>query len=422
MNTGKKSERAEGLLSSYRVLDLTDEKGLLCGKIFADLGAEVIKVERPGGDPARNIGPFYHNIVDPEKSLFWFAYNTNKKSITLNIETNDGREIFKRLAKGADFVVESFSPKHMESLDLGYSVLSKINPRIIMASITPFGQTGPYANYKASDIVIFAMGMLMSQCGDPDRPPVQVSFPQSYLNAGADAAAAMMIAHSYRQTTGEGQYIDVSAMESVLWPGGEVIPEWTFLKHDAKRPGRFHVRPSAPDRPIIWECKDGYCNFLILAGQPGERNNKKMVEWMTEEGKATDYLEEKNWGKWDWTATTKEELQLIIEPIANFLKTKTKAEIRDEAVKRSIGLYPVYDSKETVESPQLKARNFWVEIKHDELRDVIVYPGPFAQFSETPIKSLHRAPLIGEHNEDIYVGELGLSKEDLRLLKANGII
>jgi crotonobetainyl-CoA:carnitine CoA-transferase CaiB-like acyl-CoA transferase len=422
VNKGKEWPKSGGLLSPYRVLDLTDEKGLLCGKILADLGADVIKIERPGGDRARNIGPFYHNMMSPGKSLFWFAYNTNKKSVTLNIETKDGCEIFKKLVKNADFVVESSSPGYMESFNLGYPVLSKINPRMIMTSITPFGQTGPYANYKASDIVVFAMGMLMSQCGDLDRPPVQVSFPQSFLNAAADAAAAMMIAHYYRQATGEGQYIDVSAMESVLFPGGEVMPEWTFLKHDAKRPGRFHIRPNAPDRPIVWECKDGYCNFLLLAGQPGERNNKRMVEWMAEEGKATDYLKEKDWGKWDWTATTQEELNSIIEPIANFLKTTTKSQIRDEAVKRNISLYPVYNSKETVENPQLAARNFLVEIEHDELNDTITYPGPFVQFSETPINSWHRAPLIGEHNEEIYLGELGFSKDDLILLKANEII
>ena len=414
--------KEDALLSPYRVLDLTDEKGLLCGKILADLGADVIKIEKPGGDPARNIGPFYHNIVHPEKSLFWFAYNTNKRSITLNIETYDGREIFKRLVESTDFVVESFPPGYVESLNLGYSVLSKINPKVIMASISPFGQTGPYAKYNASDIVVFAMGMLMSQCGDPDRAPVQVSFPQSFLNAASDAAVAMMIAHYYRQATGEGQYIDVSAMESVLWPGGEVIPEWTFLKHDAKRPGRFHVRPSAPDRPIVWECKDGYCNYLILAGQPGEGNNRKLVEWMDEEGMASGYLKEKDWASWDWTSTTQEELNSIVEPIANFFKSHTKAEIRDEAVKRNISLYPVYDSREAVENPQLIARNFWIEIEHDELNDIITYPGPFAQFSETPIRSWHRAPLIGEHNNEIYEAELGFSKEEIIALKVAGVI
>ncbi len=422
MDRGKESRKDGGLLSPYRVLDLADEKGLLCGKLLADLGADVIKVEKPGGDQARNIGPFYHDIVSPETSLFWFAYNTNKRSVTLDFETRDGRGIFEKLVKTADFVVESFPPDYLAGLGLDYGSLAKINPGIIVASITAFGHTGPYAHYKGSDMVVFAMGMLMSQTGDQDRPPLQVSFPQSFLNASGDAAAGMMIAHHYRQRTGEGQHVDVAAMESVLYAGGEMLPEWTFLRHDGKRPGRYHVRPSAPDRPIVWDCRDGYCNFLLLAGQPGEKNNRKMVEWMEEEGKSTPYLSEKDWKKWDWTKTTREELDLIVEPFASFFKGKTKKELWDQAVKRSISLYPVNNSKETVENPQLAARDFWVDIKHDELNDTVIYPGPWAQFSKTPMNRWLRAPLIGEHNEAIYAGELGFSKTDLRLLKAHGVI
>lgn len=132
---------SDGAMGPYRVLDLTDEKGLLCGKLFADLGADVIKVERPGGDPARNIGPFYKDIPDPQKSLFWFAYNTGKRSITLNIESSDGQQLLKRLVKSADFLVESFTPGYMDKLGLGYQALSQLNPRLIMTSITAFGQT-----------------------------------------------------------------------------------------------------------------------------------------------------------------------------------------------------------------------------------------------------------------------------------------
>jgi len=152
------------MLSPYRVLDLTDEKGLLCGKLLGDLGADVIKIERPGGDPARNLGPFYHGEADPEKSLFWFAFNTSKRGITLDIETTDGQEIFKRLVKGSDFVIESFPPGYMDQPGLGYSVLEKVNPRVIMVSITPFGPTGPYKDYKAPDIVAWAMGAQMYTC------------------------------------------------------------------------------------------------------------------------------------------------------------------------------------------------------------------------------------------------------------------
>ena len=145
-----KQEKTEYMLAPYRVLDLTDEKGFLCGKILGDLGADVIKVERPGGDPGRTNGPFYHDIPDPEKSLYWFAHNNNKRSITLNIETVDGRELFEKLVGKADIVIESFAPGYMDELGLGYSALSQTKKQVVMTSITPFGQDGPYRNYKVS--------------------------------------------------------------------------------------------------------------------------------------------------------------------------------------------------------------------------------------------------------------------------------
>jgi crotonobetainyl-CoA:carnitine CoA-transferase CaiB-like acyl-CoA transferase len=173
--------QTDSLLGHYRVLDLADVKGMLCGKILADLGADVIRVEPPGGDPGRNIPPFYNDIPDPEKNLYWFGFNTNKRGITLDLETDDGRDRLKRLTESSDFVIESFPPGYMDSLGLGYSALSQSNPQIIVTSITPFGQTGPYKDYKASDIEIMAMSGLMYLCGDPDRPPVRCSFPLSYI-------------------------------------------------------------------------------------------------------------------------------------------------------------------------------------------------------------------------------------------------
>ena len=169
------TEKTDTMLSPYRVLDLTDEKGQLTGKLFGDLGADVIKVEKPGGDPSRNLGPFYHDEVDPEKSLNWFAFNTSKRGITLDIEKSEGQELFKKLVKTADFVIESFPPGYMDNLGLGYSDLEKVNPGIIMAAITPFGQTGPYRDLKAPDIVLWAMGGRMFAIGDADRPPLRMS-------------------------------------------------------------------------------------------------------------------------------------------------------------------------------------------------------------------------------------------------------
>ncbi len=190
------------LVSSPRVLDLTDDKGFLCGRILADMGADVIKIERPGGEAARNIGPFYHDIPDREKSLYWFVFNAGKRGITLDIETRQGRELFKRLVKGADFFIESFPPGYLDKLGLGYSVLSQVNSHLIMVSITPFGQAGPYRDFKAPDLVSIAMSGWMYICGDTDRPPVRVSFPQAYLNTGAEAAAACTIAYYHRERTG----------------------------------------------------------------------------------------------------------------------------------------------------------------------------------------------------------------------------
>ena len=177
------------LLPKIRVLDLTDEKGFLCGKILGDLGADVIKIEKPGGDPSRRIGAFYHDIPDPEKSLYWFAYNNNKRGITLSIETRRGQDIYKELIRNADIIIESFPPGYMDQLGLGYSMCSEMNPRLIMISITPFGQTGPYRDYKGCDIVCMAMSGFMYICGDGDKPPVRAIAPQAYLNAAADGAA-----------------------------------------------------------------------------------------------------------------------------------------------------------------------------------------------------------------------------------------
>ncbi len=197
----------EQLLSHYRALDLTDEKGMMCGKILADLGMEVIKVEPPGGDPARNIGPFYHHQPHPEKSLFWFFLNLNKRGITLNLDTEDGRQIFKRLAQKVDLIIESFPVGFLGRLGLSYSDLSQVNRQIILTSITGFGQTGPYKDFKAPDLVVMAMGGEMNLTGDPDRPPLRIGVPQAYLHAGAEAASACLAALWHREMEGEGQYI-----------------------------------------------------------------------------------------------------------------------------------------------------------------------------------------------------------------------
>lgn len=418
-----KQNAGETLLAGFRALDLTDEKGFLCGKILGDLGVDVLKLEKPGGDPSRNLGPFYGNYPDPEKSLSWFAFNANKRGITLNIETREGQDIFKKLVPKADFVIESFPPGYMDGLGLGYPALSKLNPRLVMTSITPFGQSGPYRDYQASDIVAMAMGGIMHLCGDPDRPPVRISFPQSYLLAGAQAAGGTMIAHYHREVTGEGQQVDVSIVESVILLLFQARPYWDLNRVVIQRagPSRGGVSQKTTVR-LIWPCKDGEVFNYFWGGKFGATSNRGLVELMEQDGLDVASLKKKDWEAWDRAQASQEELDEIAQPAAELFRAHTKAELYEEALKRKIWLYPVYTTKEIVSDPQLSARGFWQEVEHPELGTSITYPGAYIKLSHTPLRTPHRAPLIGEHNQEVYQQELGLSKKEILWLKQGGII
>jgi len=416
------------MLSSYQVLDLTDEKGFLCGKTLADLGTDVIKVEKPGGDTGRNIGPFYKDIPHPEKSLFWFYTNLNKRGITLNLEAKEGREILKKLLTKADIVIESFEPGYMDSLGLGYSELERINPGIIMTSITPFGQEGPYSHFKATDIVGVSMGGMVRIYGECGESPCRISLPQFYFLGSLHAAAGTMMALYYRELTGEGQWVDVSCQEAVAQSLMDVSSWWDLNKVNIKGTGAWVVSPRP--KPLgdlhvrrVWECKDGYVVFVFAGGAaPGMvASSKALVELANENGMALE-IKDYDWSQWDATSVTQEEADRLMKPIADFLKTRTKAELFGEALKRSILLAPIQHVGELVPSPQLKHRGFWVDVCHPELEDTITYPGYPIKMSSFTYHPQRRAPLIGEHNEEIYIGELGLSKEDLTLLRAQGVI
>ena len=414
---------ASRLLTSYRVLDLTNQNGYLCGKILADMGADVIKIERPGGDTDRSIGYFYQGTPDPKNNLSWLSYNLNKRGITLNIENDKGKQLFSRLVAKADFVIESFTTDFLDSLGLSYSYLSRINPRIVMTSITPFGQTGPYKNYKASDIEVMAMSGLMYITGNPNEAPLRISFPQAFLLASAHGAAATMVAHYYRESTGEGQHVDVSAQEVVLWEISNAIPLFELNHIILKRAGVLFVRTVDRYQTASALAVLGWLRNILHFGWPiGIKTNRAIVEWMEEKGDAPEFIRDFDWSVFDMATNTQEMQDRIEEPIADFFLKFNKAELYSEAQKRGIMLYPVSTSKDIVDSVQLKARDFWVNINHPELSKSLMYPGPFAKLSVTPLVIEKRAPLPGEHNEEIYQGELGLSTSDLTALKQTGVI
>ena len=418
----------QGLLSGYRALDLTDEKGLLCCKMLGDLGADVIKIERPGGDPARNIGPFYKDIPDPERSLLWFFTNTSKRGITLNIESADGQSIFRRLVKTADFVIESFDPGYMGSLGLGYPELEKVNSEVIMTSITPFGQTGPYAGYQATDVVIWGMGGMMNLCGDPDRPPTRVAAPHAYFHGAAHGAVGSMMAFYYRQTTGEGQHVDVSIQDAIPLTLQDAAEYWDLNRFIRTRGGAISRRPRKQGELIyrcIWPCKDGYVFWKhAMAGGAHAGNvasTKGLIEMVKGEGLAGD-LVDFDWTKFNTDTIPQEEVDRQAEIFARIFLSRTKAQLMEEAVARAIMLGPMNNLKDVLGSPQLQARGYWTMVEHAELGDVLTYPGVPLRNSELPWRMWRRAPHIAEHNDEVYIGELGFSREELTMLKARGVI
>ena len=412
---------ADSLLGGFRALDLTDEKGFVCGKILAALGVEVIKIEKPGGDPARGIPPFLHNTPDAEKSLYWYAFNTDKRSITLNLEVRQGQDLFRKLAQKADFVLESFAPGYMDSLGLGYEALRQANPRIIVTSITSFGQKGPYTQYKGSDLIASAMGGVLLTTGDPDRPPVREGPDSIYFHTGAAAALGTVIAHCHREITGEGQQVDVSLQGVVASRTFTNLIIWEFKKQLIKRSGSVRKIGARATR-WIWQCKDGYVFWAFMPGKFGAPANRVLSKWIDEDGLENPLNKVTNWDEFDLTAISREELDAHERAIAMFFMNHTKKEIAEEGLKRGLNAASIDSPPDVLENRQLEARGYWVDLEHPESGSTLMYPKQFFLCNETENFMKRRAPLIGEHNEDIYVKELGLSSTEIAALKKAGVI
>jgi crotonobetainyl-CoA:carnitine CoA-transferase CaiB-like acyl-CoA transferase len=408
-------------LEGYRVLDLTDDKGFICGKMFADLGMDVIKVEKPGGDPGRWLGPFYQNQVDPQKSLLWFAHNSSKRSITLDITSEEGRDIFFTLVNKADFVIESFQPGHMAALGLGYEDLVKINPRIIFASISGFGQSGPFAHWNAPDLVCMAMSGYMNLIGNPARAPVRITVPQAYLHAATEAAVGCLFALWHREVSGVGQHVDASAQQAVAWDEFHNQNFWDMRKFNLKRMGGERMYGKVVYR-LIFACKDGHVIFAMFGGPIAAKRMRSLVAWMEREGMADAFLREFDWEKWSPLTFTTEAAAKLEKRFASFFMTKTKRELFSAALKEGYLIGSVNSIRDVVEDPHLRERGFWQEVEHPELRQTIRYPGAPYKSVESPYRIRKRAPLIGEHNFDIFQQELGFSDEKMADLKNRGVI
>jgi crotonobetainyl-CoA:carnitine CoA-transferase CaiB-like acyl-CoA transferase len=413
------------MLSPYRVLDLTTERGLLCGQMLADMGADVIKVEPPGGSSARQIGPFYKDTPHRDRSLYWWAYNRNKRAVTLDIERDAGRELLRRMVERADFVIESYDPGYLSQRGLGFDDLAQINPRLIYVSITPFGQDGPKAHYADSDLILMAAGGPLILTGDADRPPVRLSIPQAYLHACADAAVAALAAHHERARSGLGQHVDAAAQQSVAMATQSYVLAAALNSTDARRiSGGIKFGPL--DLPLIFPAKDGYVAITFLFGTALGVFTTKLMRFIWEQGFCDEATRDKNWIAYGEMLFSGAEPVSEFERVKEIVRTFTRSHAKDEllalALDHGFLITPVATVAEVVESPQFASRGYFQNLVHPELGESFRYPGPFVKFSATPIEYRRRPPTVGEHNSEIYRDELGLTEGRIAELSRAGII
>ncbi len=262
--------------------------------------------------------------------------------------------------------------------------------------------------------------------GDPDRAPIGITFMhQAALHAGAEAAVGALIANNYRRSCGEGQHVDVSMQDTCIWILQATPEMYEMNGFIYRRAGGKWVTGSGLGRRQFYACKDGYVAFVVIGGGlvGMVKSTKAAVKWMEEDGMATDWLVKYDWEhNFDMSRVTQEEIDRVEAPFVEWFKTKKKGEIWAQAMKRGIMIAPLSDIRELLEDEHLKARNYWVKIPHPELNDTLTYPGNLNAFSKTPGRILRRAPLIGEHNEEVYLKDLGISREKLLILKQAAVI
>ncbi len=401
------------LFPPYRVLDLSGPEAVFCGKLLADYGADVVRIEPPGGDPSRNRGPFVADREGPDRSLYFLFYNTNKRSITLDFESEQGRDLFRRLAEDADVVLESFPVGYMDSLGLGYGALKSINSGIVMASVTPFGQTGPWRNYRSSDLIALASSGFMQITGEPDGPPMRQGNDQSHF-PGAQFAAASILAALYHRDLGggEGQYIDVSLQESLITYYTDAHPALAHMML-----GENVTRVGATSTLVIplgaYPSADGW----ISAGIITPREWDTLAEWIYEATGNEEVLNEAYRGGNQDRAPYNDTITALV---IDFTTRFSSEYLFHEGQRRNLVFIPVNTVSDLLADPQLEQSNFWFGIDHAETGEVQYPQGVFDSDEVSP--ATKPAPSVGQDNETIYAGELGLSNEELSALRGQGVI
>ena len=415
------SDPQPGPLSGVRVLELADEKGQWCGKLMADLGAEVIKIEPSGGEASRTVGPFLDDIPHRERSLSFWHYNTSKRGITLNLKSDDGRDLFRKLAATTDVILETFAPGYLSSLDLGYEKLAESNSRLIMCSLTPFGQNGPWRDFLSSDLLHMAAGGQMGCCGyDSDQVSGDIPIAPGGGNAwhtGSHYAYMAIVAALLRRTSsGRGQYIDTSVHDACALTTEMHVNTYIYRREVVQRLTGRHAAVS-PSVQSQFRCKDGkYVN--AGASRVTFRLFPVLTEWMDSHGLAGDLLDE----RYKDPKVFAESSAHINELVTKFVGSLTRDEIAHGGQDRGFNWGAVRTPDELVDEGHLNDRGFWVDVEHPELGRSFKYPGAAGIYNGSPWRITNRAPLIGEHNEEIYCRELGLQRAELAYLAEAGVV
>lgn len=397
----------ERALEGVKVIDLTHQiAGPYCTKLLADFGADVIKVERPGGDPARRMPPFFHDETDADKSLLFLYLNTNKRGITLNLKSLQGREMLKELVRRADMLVENFSPRVMPGLGLDYEALQEINPSLVMTSISNFGQTGPYRDYRAADIVQYALGGLMYIFGSYDGQPLKHALHQAQFRAGTNSASASLMAMYHQRLTGQGQHVDMSIQECVASGLRDVVDNYTYSGAVRRREPNHRG-----DLTRIREVSDGY-----ILPNPGI---SARLNWSV----VADFLEapELNDERFNTPSARLANAEALGEVMDRNFSNKKMYDMFYAAHKLRFIYGLVQSPEEVLADVQFAAREFFVDVDHPATGKV-KYPGAPFSMEGTPWQVRKPAPTLGEHNQELLGEPFGYSDMDLSRLRAMEVI
>jgi crotonobetainyl-CoA:carnitine CoA-transferase CaiB-like acyl-CoA transferase len=400
-----------GALSSLKIVEIGEMASApYASKLMADMGAEVIKVERPGiGDHARVRGPFPGGQPHPEKSGLFLYLNTNKLGVTLDIARPEGFAILEKLIAQADVLIHNVAPLEMDRVGLNFERLNKVNPRLVMTSITPYGLTGPWRNFRAEDLTVWSAGgvCVLNGAGPdhPELPPLKTFGNQSGYQGGVHGAVATMGAVMAQLRDGEGQHVDVSCQEAIASQLELTFEYWPYMKMIATRLGKKPIQPLE-----AMQCKDGWIylccveehqwkGFVEVMGNP---------EWAGEEIFSDRLKRGENW----------EALAIFLE---EWVKDQTVLDLYRKAQAKRVPFAPVSTMGDLLNSEHLKARGFFVEIAQP-IAGTHKYPGAPLKYSATPWEIRLPAPTLGQHNGEIFGQRLGLTAARLDELKRTGVI